>query len=166
MFCSYCGTESTKGLNYCNRCGGNLAPLAQGAAQEPRAIVAPGAAWAAGLTTAAVVVIGLGMIFPITTELASRGGVGPAVVWIALFVALAVVACTSMLLRFWSALFGLGTGAAPGAQKAHALPDARATDTRELDTAARFDSLNPAPASSVTEQTTRTLQPEAVKRKQ
>ncbi|HEX8355529.1 MAG TPA: hypothetical protein VF611_21665, partial [Pyrinomonadaceae bacterium] len=74
MFCPYCGTESTQGLNYCKRCGGNLAPLAQGGAQETRpAVVAPGAAWAAGLTTAALVVMGLALIFPIATELASHG---------------------------------------------------------------------------------------------
>jgi hypothetical protein len=27
MFCPSCGTETTTGLNYCNRCGANLAPL-------------------------------------------------------------------------------------------------------------------------------------------
>ena len=47
MFCPYCATETTQGLNYCNRCGGNLAPLTQTAAQESRIIVASGAAWAA-----------------------------------------------------------------------------------------------------------------------
>jgi hypothetical protein len=151
MFCPYCGTESTQGLNYCKRCGGNLAPLAQGAAQESRpAVVTPGAAWAAGLSTTAIVVIGLGMIFPITTELAARGIGATAVVWIALFVALAVVGCAAMLLRFWSLLFGVGGGRA-----AAALPEHKANDTRGLG-APRFDSLNTAP--SVTEQTTRTLE--------
>ena len=27
MYCPSCGTETTTGLNYCNRCGANLAPL-------------------------------------------------------------------------------------------------------------------------------------------
>jgi hypothetical protein len=80
MFCPYCGTETTQGLNYCNRCGGNLAPLTQ--AQESRTIVAGGAAWAAGLTTSAVVIIGLGILFPITAELTARGMVPTAVVFI------------------------------------------------------------------------------------
>jgi hypothetical protein len=154
MFCPYCGTETTQGLNYCNRCGGNLAPLTQPAAQESRTIVAPGAAWAAGLTTAAVAVIGLGLIFPITSELASRGVSPKAFVGIALFVALAAVGCVALLLRFWSQLFGVG-GARHNAAAA-ALPAHKSQDTRGLD-APRFDSLNPAPVPSITEQTTRTL---------
>ena len=160
MFCPYCATETTQGLNYCNRCGGNLAPLTQ-VPQASRTIVAPGAAWAAGLTTTAVVIIGLGMIFPITSELTSKGMAPTAVVAIALLVALGVVACAAMLLRFWSMLLGVG-GTRHGSQAPAALPQPRAQDTRGLD-APRFDSLNPAPVPSVTEQTTRTL--ERVERK-
>ncbi|HEY0173504.1 MAG TPA: zinc ribbon domain-containing protein [Pyrinomonadaceae bacterium] len=160
MFCPYCGTESTQGLNYCNRCGGNLAPLAQGGARETRPAVSAGAAWAAGLTTSAVVIIGLGMLLAVAGDLTIRGMPPGSVVAIALFVALAVLGCTWMLLRFWSRLLGV-TGPAPAAGRAAttpALADARATDTRELGTA-RFDSLNPASVHSVTEQTTRTLEP-------
>ncbi|MDT5271772.1 MAG: hypothetical protein QOH49_3958 [Acidobacteriota bacterium] len=153
MFCPYCGTETTQGLNYCNRCGGNLAPLTQAPAQESRIIVAPGAAWAAGLTTTAVIVIGLGIIFPITSELAMRGVPPIAFVAIALFVALAVVGCAAMLLRFWSLLLGVGAAR----NNAPTLPQHKAQDTRGLD-APHFDSLNPAPVPSVTEQTTRTLE--------
>jgi hypothetical protein len=163
MYCPYCGTETTQGLNYCNRCGGNLAPLTQAAPQESRTIVAPGAAWAAGLTTASVVIIGIGMIFPITSELTARGMAPVAVVAIALFVALAVVGCAAMLLRFWSLLFGTG-GARHDNPATAALPQHKAQDTRGLD-APRFDSLNPAPVPSVTEQTTRTLEREVVNRK-
>ena len=156
MFCPYCGNESTQGLNYCKRCGGNLAPLTQTGAQGTRPpVVASGAAWAAGLTTAAVVIIGVGMIFPITTELAARGMPAAAVVWIALFVALTVFGCAAMLLRFWSLLFGVG--GAGRATATPALPDSKSTDTRELGDQ-RFDALNPASIPSVTEQTTRTLE--------
>ena len=154
MFCPYCGAESTQGLNYCKRCGGNLAPLAQAGAQELRpAVVSPGAAWAAGLTTAAVVIMGVGMIFPVTSELTSRGMPPTAVVAIALFVALTVLGCAAMLLRFWSLLLGVGRTATP----APALPDPRTADTRQLGDQ-RFDALNPASIPSVTEQTTRTLE--------
>ena len=157
MFCPYCGTESAQGLKYCNRCGGNLMPLAQAGAQESRlAPVSSGAAWAAGLSTTAVIVIGLGIIFPITSELTSRGMTPSSVVAIALFVALAVVSCAAMLLRFWSMLLGVG-GARHSAPAPAALPQHKAQDTRGLD-APRFDSLNPAPVPSVTEQTTRTLE--------
>ena len=164
MFCPYCASESTPGLNYCKRCGGNLAPLVQGPAQETRpAVVAPGSAWAAGLTTAVVIIIGVGMIFPIVSELTSRGMHPTAVVAIALCVALTVLGCVAMLLRFWSLVLGVG-GAGRAPQAAPALPDPKSTDTRELGTA-RFDALNPASIPSVTEQTTRTLEHEAVNRK-
>ena len=156
MFCPYCATETTQGLNYCNRCGGNLAPLTQ-VPQESRTIVAPGSAWAAGLTTTAVIVIGLGMIFPITSELTIRGMAPTATVAIALFVALGAVACAAMLLRFWSMLLGVGGARTQQAHTPAALPQPKAQDTRGLD-APRHDSLNPAPAYSVTEQTTRTLE--------
>lgn len=161
MFCPYCATETTQGLNYCNRCGGNLAPLTQ-PVQESRTIVTGGAAWAAGLTTSAVVIIGLGMIFPITSELTAKG-MGPlAVVAIALLVALAVLGCAAMLLRFWSSLLGVGPARGHAAAAPAALPAHKSQDTRGLD-APRFDSLNPAPVPSITEQTTRTL--ERAKRK-
>jgi hypothetical protein len=155
MFCPYCATETTQGLNYCNRCGGNLAPLTQ-PVQESRTIVAGGAAWAAGLSTAGVVVIGLGMIFPIVTELTAKGMDPTAVVILAALVALAVVGCAAMLLRFWSMLLGVGPARRQAPAPA-ALPRPKAQDTRGLD-APHFDSLNPAPAPSVTEQTTRTLE--------
>jgi hypothetical protein len=155
MFCPYCATETTQGLNYCNRCGGNLAPLTQTPVQESRTIVAPGAAWAAGLSTTAVVIIGLGIIFPIATELTAKGMSPTAVVAIALFIALAVVGCAAMLLRFWSMLLGV-SAARHQAPSAAALTQPKAQDTRGLD-APRLDALNPAPAHSVTEQTTRTL---------
>ena len=157
MFCPYCATETTQGLNYCNRCGGNLAPLTQAPVQETRIIVAPGAAWAAGLSTAAVVVIGLGIIFPISTELTAKGMAPTAVVAIAFLISLGVVACAAMLLRFWSSLLGVGAGRHPQAPAPAALPQHKAQATRGLD-APRFDSLNPAPVPSVAEQTTRTLE--------
>ncbi len=158
MFCPYCATETTQGLNYCNRCGGNLAPLTQAPVQETRIIVANGAAWAAGLSTTAVIVIGLGMIFPIASELTAKGMTPKAVVVIALLVALAVVGCAAMLLRFWSLLLGVGAARQQQAPAPAALPQHKAQDTRGLD-APRFDSLHPAPIPSITEQTTRTLEP-------
>ncbi|HVF43363.1 MAG TPA: zinc ribbon domain-containing protein, partial [Pyrinomonadaceae bacterium] len=113
MFCPYCGTESTQGLKYCNRCGANLGALSQGGAQETRPAVSNGAAWAAGISTMAVVVIGLGIIFPITTELTAKGMNPGTVAAIALVIALAVLGCAAMLLRFWSLLLGVRRPAAP-----------------------------------------------------
>ena len=93
------------------------------------------------------------MIFPITSELAVRGVHSVALTWIALFVALAVFGCAAMLLRFWSSLLGVSRPAARAA-----LQPPAAAPTGELG-ASRFEALNPQPAPSVTEQTTRTLEP-------
>jgi hypothetical protein len=38
MFCPYCATETTQGLNYCNRCGGNLAPVPSVTEQTTRTL--------------------------------------------------------------------------------------------------------------------------------
>ena len=157
MFCPYCGTESTQGLNYCKRCGSNLGALSQPGAQNARPQVSNGAAWAAGISTAAVVVIGLGMIFPITTELTAKGMNPGTVGAIALVIALAVFGCVAMLLRFWSQILGVGRTPAP-----KTLQPPAAAQTAELG-ASRFEALNPQPAPSITEQTTRTL--EQVKKK-
>ena len=152
MFCPYCGTESTQGLNYCKRCGANLGASLQAGAQEARPAVSNGQAWAAGISTAAVVAIGLGIIFPITTELTAKGMNPGAVAAIALVIALAVVGCAAMLLRFWSLLLGVGR---PAARRM--LQPPAVAPTGELG-ASRFDALNPQPAPSITEQTTRTLE--------
>ena len=152
MFCPYCGTESTQGLKYCNRCGANLGAISQGGAQETRPAVSNGAAWAAGISTTAVVVIGLGIIFPLATELTAKGMNPGTVAAIALVISLAVVGCVAMLLRFWSSLLGVGRLAA----RAKLQPPAVAP-TGELG-ASRFDALNPQPVPSITEQTTRTLE--------
>lgn len=152
MFCPYCGTESTQGLNYCKRCGGNLGAFLQAGAQGGRPAASNAAVWAAGLSTTVVVVLGLGLIFPITSELAMRGVHATALTWIAFFIALAVFGCAGMLLRFWSALLGVSRPDAPAA-----LPAPAAAATGELG-APRFDALNPQPAPSITEQTTRTLE--------
>ena len=154
MFCPYCGTESAQGLKYCNRCGANLGANPQGDARETPPAVSNGAAWAAGISTTAVVLIGLGIIFPITTELTAKGMNPGAVGAIALVIALAVIGCTAMLLRFWSLLLGVRRPAA----RAKTLQPPAVAPTGELG-ASRFDALNPQPAaSSITEQTTRTLE--------
>ena len=48
MFCPYCGTESTQGLNYCKRCGANLGAGLQAGGQEASPAISNGAAWACG----------------------------------------------------------------------------------------------------------------------
>src|SRR5919202_1810219 len=76
MYCPHCGAESTQGLNYCNRCGGNLYPPATVnpqssiAPHESRLHVSTGAAWAAGVTMFLVVCVGLAAVFGTISDLA------------------------------------------------------------------------------------------------
>ena len=73
MYCPHCGTESTPGLNYCNRCGGNLSMLTTSAPQESRPAVSTGKVWAIGTTTMLLIVIGLGMIFAAISDQMHNG---------------------------------------------------------------------------------------------
>jgi hypothetical protein len=156
MYCPHCGTETTPGLNYCNRCGGNLSMLTtNNAAQDSRPSVSTGTAWAAGTTTMLLVLMGLGLLLAGIGEI-SRSGLPPDVLKL-------LIICGMMLLLggivflgwLWTRILGLSrkhdnTPSTPlrsshtnelGPARASALPEAR---------------INP--ASSVTEHTTRTLE--------
>ena len=73
MHCPNCGTESTQGLNYCKRCGSNLAPptypINRSGETGPRIRGAAGAAWAMALATVAVTLGGLGIVFNLAFDL-------------------------------------------------------------------------------------------------
>ena len=153
MYCQHCGTESTQGLNYCNRCGGNLGAFTTNAVQEMRPAVSTGTAWAAGLTTAALVLIGLGILLGTLTELA-RALPDKAIIFIMAFGSLTVLASAALLMRFWMHLL-VGRKQSGLAS----LIAARRAANGELGPA-RIGALPdtpPAPVSSVTEHTTRTL---------
>ena len=157
MFCSYCGTESTQGLNYCNRCGGNLSPLAAvnppaaNSHQEARPAISPGMAWAVGVTMLLVVGIGLAAVFGTISDLAHF--IPPdAIVALAITGSVTVLGSVFMLTRFWMRLL------LHGATKKEAAPQlsARAPSAAELGPA-RPGALPDAHFNSVTEHTTRTL---------
>jgi hypothetical protein len=62
MFCPHCGAESTNGLKFCKRCGGNLL-----ATQATEIMTIPnraaGSAWAIALASVAICLGGLGIVF-------------------------------------------------------------------------------------------------------
>jgi len=151
MYCPHCGTESTQGLNYCKRCGGNLNPPALNGTQEIRPVLAPGTIWAVGVTMTLLVIIGLAILFGVMSDLVHFI---PAVacVFIMLFGSLTVLGSVFMLTRFWMRLLTGTTrpSAAP-------LTPARHAATGELGPS-RVSALPDAPFSSVTEHTTRTLE--------
>lgn len=155
MYCPHCGTESTQGLNYCNRCGGNLGALATSAAQEVRPAISTGTAWAVGSTTILLVLVGLAIILGAMSDLVHNIP-ADAVAFIMICGSLTLLGSVFMLTRFWTRML---TGARQSGLAS--LADARRAATSELGPA-RAGSLlpdtPPPPASSVTEHTTRTLE--------
>jgi hypothetical protein len=152
MFCPYCGTESTQGLNYCNRCGSNLSTPAQvGPPQEGHAL-SVGTSWAVGVTMLLLVVMGLGILFGMLRDFL-HGGLPPeAIVVIMMCGALTILGSLFMITRFWMRLLAGRTGAAE-----RSLPGGRPSHMNELGPT-RLGALPDAPAASVTEHTTRTLE--------
>lgn len=152
MFCPYCGTESTQGLNYCNRCGANLGVLTQGGAQDARPVVSNGAAWAAGTTMTMLVIFGLGVVLMWLAELSHTNLPPGVIVSIMIAGAATVLGAAGVLARFWMQLL---TGGRPG--KPSLRPPARPSHTNELGPPRQQGALPDSPIPSITEQTTRTL---------
>ena len=154
MFCPNCGAESTQGLNYCKRCGGSLGATAQAGAAEGRPGPAVGTSWAVAVTMLLLVVMGLGILLGMIRDLVHTGLPVEAVVLIMICGSLTLLGSVFMLTRFWSRL--LGVGAPPAA--APAALAGRTSHTNELAPPTHAGALPDAPAHSVTEQTTRTLE--------
>jgi hypothetical protein len=156
MYCPHCGTETTQGLNYCNRCGGNLNLLAANNSaavgpQETRPALSAGMAWAVGVTMLLVVCVGLAAVFGSISELAHF--IAPdAIVAIAICGSATVLGSVFLLTRFWMRLLLTG---APKKESAPRL-NARPASTAELGHA-RQSMLPDAHFTTVTEHTTRTL---------
>lgn len=147
MYCSSCGTEVTKELNYCNRCGANLR-AASGSEGEPvRVVSTRGAIWPMAL----MVVIGLGIIFAGVGDLAKRDIHPAALTWIAICGFAMIFGVASLILRHLSQFSGSPKPVEKSAsRKKAALNEARAAQLPP----ARIE-----PVSSVTEHTTRTFDP-------
>ncbi|MDQ3806441.1 MAG: zinc ribbon domain-containing protein [Acidobacteriota bacterium] len=151
MFCPHCGTESSQELNYCKRCGGNLYPPAP--RPEGRPAVTPAAAWAVGLSTLGVVVVGLIALFAALDKLSERGLPPDVFKVLIVFVSLTIVFSVALLTLFWSRLLHGAARRPDSAPPQLASP----THANELG-AAQFTPLASARQPSVTEQTTRTLE--------
>ncbi len=110
MYCPHCGGESTFGLKYCKRCGGNLA--AQTSPQGPSTMRQTGAAWAVAFATVAICLGGLGIVFSAASELMEPRVFGqpqthdvtPIVITMIVFGSLTVFGVVAMLIRLFSRL--------------------------------------------------------------
>ena len=149
MYCASCGAEATKDLSYCNRCGASLKPFAVPTGVAPPKLV--GAAWAISIAVTLVTVVGFGMVFGVVMTLIERGinlsPGGMALVFSALFFIFMIVA---LLIRQLSRVLSLPQLAVDSAS----IEKARVVETIVPEIAGMRT-----PAASVTDHTTRTLEP-------
>jgi hypothetical protein len=115
MYCPICGAHSAQGLNYCKKCGYNLAAQPQDAAsQVPPKIT--GAVWPIALAAVAITLGGLAIVvstafdlmrplFP--GEMPRVGDPSPVVVAMLVLGAGTIVAVVAMLIRLFMKLAGM-----------------------------------------------------------
>jgi hypothetical protein len=154
MYCQHCGAESTQGLNYCNRCGGQIGALTQGAAREVGQALPTGTVRAVGFSLIAVVVFGLGILTALMSELVHSGVRPEPLVLIMMCGSLTILGSVFMLTRFWMRMLSVGKSETADATRLFQ----PASHTNELGPQRFGGALHDAPISSVTEHTTRTLE--------
>lgn len=161
MYCPNCGAESTFGLNYCKRCGGNLSDTTQPAAPPTKNILA---ALILAAATVAIVLGGLGIVFNETLSL-----IGPQVPGFAppvhdavavagmmvIFGSLTVGLVALMLIKLFSRVMGFGSETGKHA------PQVKAFTPQQHPAQI---SAPPIAVQSVTEHTTRNFEPRVYQR--
>ena len=151
MYCPSCGTPNTQSLNYCKRCGANLAP----ASSAPVSRLA-GLVWTIPLAIALITLGGLGMVFYIGLELVRKGADVPLQSALMLLVdVLVIVAIDWMLLRQLSRVIDIYRPS--GEQISRRRPELNGRQAAQIEDARE-------PASFFTEQTTRTFEPSSGER--
>ena len=147
MFCPTCGAEQSQTLSYCNRCGANLRPLQSGV--PPAKLV--GASWAISVAVALVTLGGFGMIFGLVLALISSGmSLSAGGIGLVILSSLIILAIDWLLIRQLSRVLDLP----------RATIDSTAAQPEALGgKAATPIAAPPQPVSSVTDNTTRTLEP-------
>ena len=148
MYCPSCGAEST-GLKYCKRCGINLTGPVQLTEQSPPRLTTAGA-WGMALATAAISLIGLGIVFASASALAGRPNVDEGIPIVMLvFGSATVFGIVAMLITLISRLMGL-------AQKPERKAELKSPVANEHPAAQIAEP--PIGMSSVTEHTTRNFE--------
>lgn len=150
MYCASCGLEVTKELSYCNRCGANLKPLvaAQAGVAPPKLV---GAAWAISIAVTLVTLLGFGMVFGVVMTLIERGiSLSPGGMALVFFALLFILTIAVLLIRQLSRVLSI---AQPPIETAQA-PRPRIVEA----VVPELGAARP-PIASVTDHTTRTLEP-------
>jgi hypothetical protein len=147
MYCSSCGAEVTKELNYCNRCGANL----KLSANLPEQYLRPVSLTGPTIAIALMVIFGLGITFASIAGLA-RNGVHPvALTWMVIGALGTITGVAAMVLRQWSQLAGVVK------QKEQRLPRKKPAESESAPI--QLPPMRSEPISSVTDHTTRTFEP-------
>ena len=153
MYCQHCGAESTQGLNYCNRCGGQIGALAQAPTREVGHTLSTGTVWGVGGSLLLLVVFGFGILVAMMTELVHSGVRPEPLVLLMMCGSFTILASVFMVTRFWMRLLSGGKSDRADAPRLFSRPP----HTNELGPQ-RLGALPDSPVSSVTEHTTRTLE--------
>lgn len=147
MYCPSCGTEVTRELNYCNRCGANLNPAANIVEQPVRLVSVTGPYWA----IAFMVIMGLGIIFSSLNALVKKDFNSASIAWIGI---ISIVMLLSIVSRLVRQLSNINNPAKPSER-----PARRKKADRDGQRPAQLPPTRIEPVPSVTENTTRTLDP-------
>ena len=146
MYCPSCGTELTSELIYCNRCGANLKNQSDVPTKRMN-----GAAWAISIAVMLVTLGGFGMIFSLAMPLISTNiGISEGGMILIFFALLIILLIDWLLVRQLTRVLDISQlgGAATRPKK----PELRERPLQQI-------GAQREPTSSVTEQTTRTLEP-------
>jgi hypothetical protein len=146
MYCPSCGTEVTKELNYCNRCGANLNPAVNVVEQPVRVVSMNGPFWAMAI----MVVIGLGIIFAGMNDLAKKDIHPAALTWLGIASLATLLSAVALFMRQLSHMSGQ-----PQAERSPKRKKAEIETVRQ----AQLPPVRMEPVPSVTENTTRTFEP-------
>jgi hypothetical protein len=147
MYCQSCGTEVTKELNYCNRCGANL----NISSNLPEQFVRPVSLTAPTVAVAMMVVISLGIIFASIADLARKDINPVALTWMVIGGLAMIAGVVALILRQWSQLAGVTK------QQERSLPRKKPAEKESAPMS--LPHMRSEPIPSVTEHTTRTFDP-------
>jgi cytochrome bd-type quinol oxidase subunit 2 len=149
MYCQTCGVELANALSYCNKCGANLGALKVQDQADTAATMIDTLLWVIVGTTITLLVMGLGALVLINEgEINERLGTACVILTFVTLVLLEGV----LVWRFLHL--------SRGADKIRAVPQPKDLTTDELDPLTERALQAPlAPVSSVTEETTRSLEP-------
>jgi hypothetical protein len=155
VYCQSCSAEIQPALNYCNRCGAQVAALA---AQDERVVFVPAdvsgpVRWLAA-TICLTLLIGFTILFTAVGHLAGRGITGDPLIALIVLGLAGIFTTEFLLIRMMSRLlFESGEQARPAAAGKSKPNELRPAAAQRLSPA----SVTTGPMHSVTDHTTRTL---------